>query len=117
MALDSIRPGELPFQFRAIEERYKLICDTQLPILIPYEETARNLLSMLESSFVDYVPNRQLQPYLVSVPERSVRELEANGVVRAHESGVWILLRKDTYTPQKGLTLDAIGLDATPSWV
>jgi CRISPR-associated endonuclease/helicase Cas3 len=117
MALNSSRPGELPFQFRAIEERYKLICDTQLPILIPYDEMARALISELESPFVDYVPSRKLQPYLVSIPERSVKELEANGVVRAHESGVWILLRKDAYTPQKGLTLDAIGLDAAPWWV
>jgi CRISPR-associated endonuclease/helicase Cas3 len=112
MALDSSRPDELPFQFRTIEERYKLICDTQLPILIPYNEIARDLVSDLESPFIDYVPNRKLQPYLVSIPERSVKELEANGVVRAHESGVWILLRKDAYTPQKGLSLDAIGLDA-----
>jgi CRISPR-associated endonuclease/helicase Cas3 len=110
MALDSSRPGELPIQFRAIEERYKLICDTQLPILIPYDEIARDLISELESPFVDYVPHRKLQPYLISVPERSIKELEANGVVRAHESGVWILLRKDAYTPQKGLTLDAAPL-------
>jgi CRISPR-associated endonuclease/helicase Cas3 len=117
MALDSSRPGELPFQFRAIEERYKLIRDTQLPILIPYDEIARDLISELESPFVDYVPTRKVQPYLVSIPERSVKELEANGVVRAHESGVWILLREDLYRPQKGLALDAIGLDAAPWWV
>jgi CRISPR-associated endonuclease/helicase Cas3 len=112
MALDSNRASELLFQFRAIEKEYKLIRDTQLPILIPYDVTAKSLASELESPFVDYVPNRKLQPYLVLIPERSVKELEANGVVRAHDSGVWILLREDAYTPQKGLTLDSIGVDA-----
>jgi CRISPR-associated endonuclease/helicase Cas3 len=113
MAVDGNRPRELYFQFREIEENYRLIRDTQLPILIPYDATARSLLSELESSFVDYIPNRKLQPYLVSVPERSLGELQANGVVRPHESGVWILLREDAYTQQKGLVLDALGLDAT----
>lgn len=112
MRLDPYRPEELRFQFRAIEERYKLIRDAQLPVLIPYDEIAADLIAELENPFVDYVSNRKLQPYLVSVPERSIRELEANGVVKAHESGVWILLRADAYQPQKGLTLDARSLDA-----
>ncbi|WP_051979250.1 CRISPR-associated endonuclease Cas3'' [Edaphobacter aggregans] len=112
MALDRSRPDELAFQFRTIEERFRLICDAQLPILVPYDETARDLISALERSRVDYAPNRKLQPYLVSIPENSVKELKANGVVRAHESGIWVLLREDAYTPQKGLTLDSIALDA-----
>lgn len=112
MSLDSNRPSELYFQFRCIEERYKLIRDMQLPILIPYDATARNLLSELENPFVDYIPHRKLQPYLVSIPEHLLRELQANGVVRPHEAGVWILLREDAYTQQKGLVLDPIGLDA-----
>jgi hypothetical protein len=112
MALDSNRPSELCFQFRTIEDRYKLIRDAQLPILIPYDAIAIHLLSELESPFVDYIPVRKLQPYLVSIPEHTLRKLQANGVVRPHESGVWILLREDAYTQQKGLVLDPIGLDA-----
>lgn len=111
MKLDSNRPSELLFQFREIEERYALIRDAQLPILIPYDGIATNLLSELQNQVVDYIPTRKLQPYLVSVPERTLGQLESNGVVRAHESGVWVLMRKDAYTQDKGLVLDSINLD------
>jgi CRISPR-associated endonuclease/helicase Cas3 len=112
MKLDLNRPSELLFQFREIEERYALIRDARLPIFIPYDPIAENLLSELQNQAVDYVPHRKLQPYLVSVPEYNLRELENNGVVRAHESGVWVLLRRDAYTPKKGLVLASISLDA-----
>lgn len=113
MKLDSNRPSELHFQFRAIEERYALIRDAQLPILIPYDRIATDLLSEMQNHVVDYVPHRKLQPYLVSVPERSLRALESDGVVRAHEAGVWVLLRKDAYTLKKGLALGSVGLDTS----
>ena len=113
MKIDSNRPRELHFQFRAIEERYALIRDAQLPILIPFDHFATALLSEMQNQAVDYIPHRKLQPYLVSVPERSLRQLESDGVVRAHESGVWVLLRKDAYTQKKGLVLGSIGLDTS----
>jgi len=103
MSLDRNRPRELYFQFRKIEEEYRLIRDKEMPILIPYDTVARNLIYELENPLVEYVPTRKLQPYLVSVPEASLRKLQTDGAVRLHESGVWILLREDLYAQQKGL--------------
>jgi CRISPR-associated endonuclease/helicase Cas3 len=113
MKLDSNRPRDLYFQFRSIDERYKLIRDVQLPILTPCDRVGADLFYQLQNSVVDYVQHRKLQPYLVSVPERTIRELESNGVVKAHESGVWVLLRKDAYSLKKGLVLGSIGLDTS----
>jgi CRISPR-associated endonuclease/helicase Cas3 len=117
MRLDVNRPADLHFQFREIEKRYVLIRDAQLPIFIPFDSTAENLFSELLNPAVDYVPHRKLQPYLVSVRERELRELERNGVVEAHESGMWVLLRKDAYKPEKGLDLGPVSLDGAYWWV
>lgn len=111
MKLDNSRPDELHFQFREIAEQYQLIRDARLPILIPYDAAAINLLSQLEDPYVKSVSHRRLQPYLVSVPGYTMKQLELNGVVRPHQSGVYILLRKDAYTAEKGLVLSPIGLD------
>ena len=100
------------FQFRDIASKYVLIQDKTLPVLIPYNEEAKLFISQLESMHVPYVQQRSLQPYLVSVPEHVMRRLEADATVRAHESGVWLLLRRDAYDEDHGLRLDNIGLDA-----
>lgn len=104
---------EAHFQFRQIADAYRLINAAQLPVLVPFGKKAKQLLYQLTSGHVEFVPQRQLQSYLVSVPERTLRAMEARGVVRAHESGVWLLVREDVYTEATGLKLDDFGLDPT----
>jgi CRISPR-associated endonuclease/helicase Cas3 len=105
--------GQSCFQFREVAARYRLIRDTQKPVLVPYGARARKYLCALGDGRIPFIPQRDLQPFLVSIPERSIRALEAQGVARAHESGVWLLLRPDAYDRQMGLKLDSIGLDAS----
>ncbi len=107
------RRHQAHFQFREIADAYRLIKNAQLPILVPFGRKAKHYLDELGKGYVEFVPQRQLQPYLVSVPERTLRTMEASGVVRAHESGVWLLLREDVYMEATGLKLDAFGLDPT----
>ena len=82
-----------------------------MPILIPYDETATGYLRALACGQVEFIMQRYLQPYLVSVPERTLRSLESAGVVRSHESGVHLLIRQDAYSNQKGLRLEPLQLD------
>ncbi len=111
MQLDRQR-GQLQFQFRQIAAAYRMIEDKQVPILVPYGKGGKNLASNLLGGHVEYIPQRQLQPFLVSVPERTIFGMERAGVVQQHPSGVWVLLREDVYTEAKGLKLDGFGLDA-----
>jgi CRISPR-associated endonuclease/helicase Cas3 len=112
MQLDQNRPHRALFQFRDIEDNYRLIEDKQLPILVPFDRKAEDFGDNLLSGRVNFVPDWQLQSYLVSIPERTLREMEKNGFIQAHDSGVGVLLRKDAYTRAKGLTLESIGLDS-----
>jgi CRISPR-associated endonuclease/helicase Cas3 len=111
MQLDHNRPHRAPFQFRDIADSYRLIEDKQLPILVPFDRKSEEFGDDLLSGRVNFVPDRQLQPYLVSIPARTVRDIEKSGFVQAHDSGVWVLCRKDGYTHAKGLTLESIGMD------
>lgn len=104
--------GETVFQFRDAEDAYKIIRDGQVPILIPYNETARKLLDALLNGYVTFISQRQLQPYLVSVPERVAHSLESSGAILKHDSGVWLLLRDEAYDAAKGLKLENLDLDA-----
>lgn len=112
MALDKNRPDNLKFQFREIARRYVMIQNEQLPILIPFNRKARQILADLTNPSIDFVPHRRLQPYLVSVPRHALRSLEENHVVQAHSSGVWLLLRQDAYSCWKGLSLGPLSLDS-----
>ena len=111
MEIDAIR-GKTRFQFREIAARYRMIPDTQVHILIPFNQSARGYVAALTGGHVPFISQRHLQPYLVGIPERNARVLEAEGAVRAHESGVWLLLREDAYDKRRqGLRLGALGLD------
>lgn len=109
-SLDRYR-GTTRFQFREAEESYRLIEDKSIPILIPYDDRAKGFLDSLASGRAEFIAQRYLQPYLVSVPERTIRGLESYGIVRAHESGVYLLIREDAYSEKKGLRLESLPLD------
>ncbi len=106
------RSEELFFQFRTMEERYVLIREKSVPILVPYDIGAKALARDLQNPHIDFVSQRRLQPYLVSVPEYAAKELEHAGALLQHESGVCILLREDLYSDDKGLQCTDIKLDS-----
>ncbi len=110
MTIDRMRE-RTRFQFREVADRYKLIRDTQVQVLIPFNAAARSYVSALSGGHVPFVSQRLLQPFLVGIPERSARALEADGALRWHDSGVWLLLRDDAYDKGQGLGLGELGLD------
>jgi CRISPR-associated endonuclease/helicase Cas3 len=99
----------LAFQFREAALKYRIIRDDQIPILVPYDKRARAMWNALNQRRVEYIPQRQLQPYLVSVHQECMRRLEASGAVMTHESGVWLLLNTGAYSATKGLMPDEAG--------
>jgi len=111
----SLGGSSLILQFREIARKYVLIRDIQLSVLIPHNKEAEYLQEQLESPYIDFVPHRKLQPYLVSIPKWQALELEKAGAIRLHESGVFLLLRRDAYTKETGLRVEDIGLD-TACW-
>jgi CRISPR-associated endonuclease/helicase Cas3 len=110
MALDHRRERAL-LQFREVADAFRIIRDDQLPILIPYDAKASALWDKLAIGNVPFVPQRQLQPYLVSVRKDAMQQLKAHRFVSEHESGVWLLLNPSLYSKHKGLDPEGISLD------
>jgi CRISPR-associated endonuclease/helicase Cas3 len=103
--------GRALLQFREVADAFRMIRDEQLPMLVPYNDDARLLWGKLLADSVAFVPQRELQPYLVSVRKKAVQQMESRGFVSEHESGVWLLLNPSLYNKSKGLDPESMRLD------
>jgi CRISPR-associated endonuclease/helicase Cas3 len=110
MKFDSAR-GRALLQFREIADAFRMIRDDQLPILVPYNREAESLRDKLSKGSVAFIPQRELQPYLVSVRKEAVQQMVDRGFVSEHESGVWLLLNPSLYSKEKGLDPASTRLD------
>ena len=110
MAFDRAR-GRALLQFREVAQAFRMIRDEQLPILIPYDAKASALRDKLSAGNVPFVPQRELQPYLISVRKEAIQQLQGRGFVTEHDSGVWLLHNRSLYSKHKGLDPEAANLD------
>jgi CRISPR-associated endonuclease/helicase Cas3 len=110
MAFDDLRKRAL-LQFREVADAFRMIRDEQLPILIPCSKKAARLADKLMVEKVPFIPQRQLQPYLVSVRKDAMRQMNDRGFVLEHDSGVWLLLNRSLYSNNKGLDPASCRLD------
>ncbi|MFC0269050.1 CRISPR-associated helicase/endonuclease Cas3 [Kushneria aurantia] len=84
--LKQIEEGRLDgLPFDTLEQKYRLIENTQYPVIIPYDDEARESLRHLAFTEKAGGIARRLQPYIVQVPERGFRALERAGLIAAIE--------------------------------
>jgi CRISPR-associated endonuclease/helicase Cas3 len=109
--LDVQRP-QLTFRFRQVSQEYQIIRDEQCPILVPYNDEAKNLVDTFLKDQFDFSMLRTAQKYIVSVRENLLRQLETNRTIIPHESsGLCLLSNPAAYCSSKGLSTTAAGLD------
>ncbi len=111
----SVQGPRLLFQFREMADKFQMIRDEQLPVLVPYcnDPSVDNpVWDKLAANKVPFLPQRELQTYLVSVRKQAVQQMQQHGSVIEHESGVWILHNRSLYSREKGLNPEATTLDA-----
>lgn len=107
-----LREREILFQFREAAERYKLICDEEFSILVPYDAHARSIRDrLLAGGDADVSLLRGCQRYLVGVRKPLLDSLVSDRNVVEHESGLWLLMNEAAYSPTKGLSPGARGFD------
>jgi CRISPR-associated endonuclease/helicase Cas3 len=110
---DDLSHESLRLQFREAASRYKLIQDDQVLVLVPYNEEARAIRSrLLRGEPADFKLLRAVQRYVVGVRRNLLGELVRNNLVTENESGLWLLLNESAYTAEKGLSLEASGIDS-----
>lgn len=109
---DDFKHKDLQLKFRTAASLYQIIRDDQQSILVPYNDEAKAMRDrLLSSGESDYQLLRDAQKYLVGVFDRLLRVLCDNGVVIQHDSGLWLLVNDNAFSKEKGLSLDAVGID------
>jgi CRISPR-associated endonuclease/helicase Cas3 len=102
-------------QFRQANDRYRLIDDAQIPVLVPYgirgQQVIDDLASMPDSPDPGRLRtlDRAAQRYVVRVWGGSLRRLLEQGLFERH--GRYYLGDAAAYDPRLGLSFDALGLD------
>jgi len=98
--------GELKIRFRSAAERFRLIPDNQLPIVVRYEndrlidEMAR---MRARGGEPDRALHRRLQRSVVSIPRPPHAQLAREGRIEEWFPGVWVQTSPDLYHPSIGL--------------
>lgn len=100
--------AKLSFPFQTIANDYRMIESYMHPIIIPYDEKANKLIKELHyAQFVGGIA-RQLQPYLVQIPQQAFIALKMAGVIAAIQpeqfgDQFWELTGKDLYSKEAGI--------------
>lgn len=99
----------LPFEW--ITEKFRMIDNVMIPVIVPYDDEARELIKNLEYVEKPGAIARKLQSFLVQVPEQGYKALKSAGavrVVRPDEFGEQFLIleNEDLYHCCYGLNWD-----------
>jgi CRISPR-associated endonuclease/helicase Cas3 len=104
--------GEMAFDFKTAAERFHIIEDNTLPVLIPYDATAQRLIDQLKTIDRPARLLRQLQRYTVSVYEREFEALQALGLIDTYADTYAVLNDMSQYDPKMGIVIpDSAGGD------
>jgi CRISPR-associated endonuclease/helicase Cas3 len=106
------RTGELNFDFRTAAERFKLIEDDTVPVIIPFDERAVSLLKEIRSSRFPSNYSRQLQVYTVNIYEREFQSMQSLGLIDAYSDTYAVLNDMTYYDAETGLLIPETGGEA-----
>ena len=98
--------GSGDFPFKSIAQLYKLIPDAQMPLIVPFDNHAQDLLHALRYSEYPGSLLRQLQPYTVQLYPYMMKVLEETGYVEIVRDEYRILTdlgMKEVYDKDFGL--------------
>ncbi len=96
---------EPAFDFRTAAERFHIIEDNTLPVLIPYDAIAQRLIDQLKTAERPARLLRPLQLYTVSIYEREFEALQALGLIDTYADTYAVLNDMSQYDSQTGIVI------------
>lgn len=97
--------GELNFDFKTAAEKFKLIDTNTVPVIIPYNKEARQLIEELKYTLYPATTLRKLQLYTVNIYEHEFENLQSKGVIETYHEKYEVLNNQNFYDEQTGLIL------------
>lgn len=103
--------SNMKFGFKTMAQRYRLIRDAGVPVIVPYGTDGEKLRDRLLEDFPPDRPTwRRLQRFTVSVYEAQAAALVEAGDAILTPQGVIALLRASRYNQQVGIDLTGLGV-------
>jgi len=78
--LQRCRPDSLPME--TLATRFRMIESVQMPVIVPFDDTAREALQALRFADKSGGLARRLQPYLVQFPRQGFEALRGSGAIQ-----------------------------------
>ena len=95
------RKGDFPF--KDIAERFKLIKDSMVSIIIPFDNEANNLIQSIRFAEDNFGSSRRAQQYTVQVPPWEANYLEESGAIEIINNQFRVLSNMSLYHNDVGL--------------
>jgi len=111
--LQSLAAGAVSgdFPFKTVAERYRLIPDAQIPVIVPFDDKAVELCERLRYNTSPGALLRLLQPYTVQVYPQVLAGLQQSGYVEGLQGDRYYVLtdlgRREAYDERFGLNPDS----------
>lgn len=107
--LKASRPDSLPLE--TLATKFRMIDSVQMPVIVPYDGTARETLEQLRFAEGSVGLARKLQPYLVQLPRQGFDALYKAGAIAPVRPDKWgeqfmALTNLDIYNARYGLSWD-----------
>lgn len=107
--LKESRPDSLPME--TLATKFRMIDSVQMPVIVPYDDDARDALRALEFAQGSVGIARKLQPFLVQLPRQGFDALYKAGAVVPIAPGKWgdqfmALAHEGLYDKRYGLSWD-----------
>ena len=97
--------SKLEFSFRTAAERFQLIPETQMPVIVRYGDNHCLLAQLARPGDFNRGILRQLQRYVVNIPRRIHQQLLTEGAIQEQQPGVFVQITH-LYDPVLGLQVD-----------
>jgi len=96
---------EMDFDFKSAAENFNLIENNTVPVVIPYNAEAVDILKKVREHPYPFKFARQLQPYTVNIYQNEFEALQSKGGVETYNEIYEVLSDMDYYNNSTGLTL------------
>ncbi len=110
---DDLHPNKTMIAFRTAAEKFRLIDDTQLPVIVRYGEN-NALITMLEQEGPKRWLMRKLQRYVVTLPQDIHKKLREGRAIKEVSPGVFVQVTPLLYDETQGFMQER-GRDYRPA--
>ena len=97
--------GQPDFDFKTAAEKFRLIENTTVPVLIPYNQQARELLEKARMEDFSWMLSREMQGYTVNIYQQEFDALQAAGLIDQYHGTYCVLNDMDCYDDETGLVI------------